>query len=125
MFRTVNITTAKKKQMSLRLPGAASLVEHLDCKILAVLRDGKHLVGVLRSFDQFSNIILEDAVERRNVGKQCVDIPLGLFILRGDNIVLLGSLNEQKEQQELQFVDSPALLPPTSSKTQSNEWEKW
>ena len=71
---------------------------------MAVLRDGTHLVGILRSFDQFSNLVLENATERRNVGRQAVDVPLGLFILRGENIVLLGSVDEGKEQAELEFV---------------------
>ena len=33
-----------------------------------VLRDGRHLVGVMRSYDQFSNIVLEDTHERHFVG---------------------------------------------------------
>lgn len=36
------------------LPGAASILEQLDKKILIVLNDGRHLVGILRSFDHFS-----------------------------------------------------------------------
>ena len=40
------------------LPGASSLVEQLDRRILLILRDGRHLVGFLRSFDQFSNLVL-------------------------------------------------------------------
>ena len=44
--------------------GAASLIEDLDRKILVVLRDGRHLVGCLRSFDQYLNLVLEDTHER-------------------------------------------------------------
>jgi U6 snRNA-associated Sm-like protein LSm1 len=33
-------------------------VEQLDKRLLVVLRDGRHLVGVMRSFDQFSNMVL-------------------------------------------------------------------
>ena len=47
------------------LPAAASLVDQLDKRVLVILRDGRNLVGVMRSFDQFSNVVLEDAVERR------------------------------------------------------------
>jgi U6 snRNA-associated Sm-like protein LSm1 len=36
------------------LPGAASLLEQLDKKILIILNDGRHLVGTLRSFDHYS-----------------------------------------------------------------------
>jgi len=33
------------------------LVEQLDKRLLVVLRDGRHLSGVMRSFDQFSNMV--------------------------------------------------------------------
>ena len=46
------------------LPGAASLLETLDKRIMIILRDGRHLVGKLRSFDQFMNLMLEDTCER-------------------------------------------------------------
>ena len=46
------------------LPGASSLIYNIDKRIMLILRDGRHLVGVLRSFDQFMNLILEDACER-------------------------------------------------------------
>jgi len=102
-------------------------------KILAVLRDGTHLVGILRSFDQFSNIVLENAVERRFVGKQCFDIPLGLFILRGDNIVLLGAVDEAKEQSEIEFVSMEKMKELSAnnkqrlSESKEKDWnfDKW
>ena len=37
------------------LPGTCSLVEQLDKRVLIILQDGRHLVGFLRSFDQFTN----------------------------------------------------------------------
>jgi U6 snRNA-associated Sm-like protein LSm1 len=46
------------------LPGAASLLDQLDRRVLIILRDGRHLVGVLRSFDQFLNLVLENTSER-------------------------------------------------------------
>eukprot|EP00644_Phytophthora_capsici_P012777 jgi/Phyca11/560447/estExt2_Genewise1.C_PHYCAscaffold_50054 len=65
-----------------------------------VLRDGRHLVGYLRSFDQYSNIILEDTFERHVAGGLFCDIELGLNIIRGDNIVLLGELDNDKERDQ-------------------------
>lgn len=73
-------------------------------RILAILRDGRHLIGILRSFDQYSNLVLEQTVERRYVGKQFTDIPLGLFILRGENVVMIGQCNPMKEAQLLQSL---------------------
>jgi U6 snRNA-associated Sm-like protein LSm1 len=46
------------------LPGAASLLDQLDKRILIILRDGRHLVGTLRTFDQFLNLVLEETSER-------------------------------------------------------------
>ncbi|ETL84903.1 hypothetical protein L917_15389 [Phytophthora nicotianae] len=78
--------------MSGNFPGNSSLIQQLDKQVLMVLRDGRHLVGYLRSFDQYSNIILEDTFERHVAGGLFCDIELGLNIIRGDNIVLLGEL---------------------------------
>ena len=60
--------------------------------MLVVLRDGRKIIGMMRSFDQFANIVLEEAVERLIVGKQFADVPLGLYVIRGENVVLLGEM---------------------------------
>ncbi|KAJ0402729.1 hypothetical protein P43SY_007871 [Pythium insidiosum] len=86
--------------MSGFLPGNISLIDQLDKRILVVLRDGRHLVGVVRSFDQYSNIILQDTYERHVAGGLFCDIELGLNIIRGENIVLLGELDEEKEREQ-------------------------
>jgi len=103
------------------LPGAASLLEQLDHRILIVLRDGRHLIGKLRSFDQFMNLILEDTCERvLLVGKYC-DFPLGLYIVRGDNIVLLGEIDETKEHTTMEKIDQEQYVVAMSE--ESNEAE--
>jgi len=84
------------------LPGAASLLEQLDKPVMIILRDGRHLVGTLRSFDQFLNLIVEDTCERVLLkGKYC-DVPLGLYIVRGDTLVLVGEI--EKDLEELESV---------------------
>lgn len=55
---------AQQDSESIYLPGAASLLEQIDSKILIVLKDGRNLIGILRSFDQYINLILEETVER-------------------------------------------------------------
>ena len=61
-------------------------------KMLVSLRDGRKIIGILRSFDQFANIVLEEAQERVIVGKRFADVPLGLYVIRGENVVLLGTM---------------------------------
>jgi U6 snRNA-associated Sm-like protein LSm1 len=78
-------------------PGTA-LVEELDKKQLVQLRDGRKIIGILRSFDQFANMVLEGAVERIIVGESYSDIQLGLHIVRGENVVLMGQVDPAKER---------------------------
>ena len=82
----------------LQLTGTASIAEDIDKKMLVVLRDGRKIVGTLRTFDQFSNVVLEHALERIIVGRCFADVPLGLYVVRGENIVLLGQVDDAKEQ---------------------------
>jgi len=103
------------------LPGTASLVDEVDKRILVVLQDGRKLWGVLRSFDQYGwlnpssleaslrhyliypvpievNLVLEHTIERIYVGREFAEKRLGLFLVRGDNIVLLGPVDENREE---------------------------
>ncbi len=41
--------------------------------------------------------VVENAVERIIVGDQFGDIPLGLQLIRGENVVLLGEIDPEKE----------------------------
>ena len=91
------------------LSAVASLVEELDKKLLVMLRDGSKILGTLRSFDQFANIVLQDAVERIIVGSSYSDIPLGLYIVRGENVVLMGEVDEATETQGLTMVDNDEI----------------
>jgi len=81
------------------LPGTISLLDELDKKMLVVLRDGKKFVGVLRSFDQFANIVLENTVERIYLGNSFGERKIGVFLIRGENVMLLGNINEEKEEK--------------------------
>ncbi|KAI0565962.1 LSM domain containing protein [Gracilaria domingensis] len=80
-----------------KLPGAASLYEQLDKLVLVCLRDGRNFFGWLRSFDQYANLILDNTVERLSVDHMYADVPMGIFVIRGENVMLLGEVDEQKE----------------------------
>jgi len=79
------------------LEGCASLLGQIDKKVLIVLRDNRNIVGMLRSCDQFNNLVLFDSVEQIHLNKEYCEIPLGIFIVRGDNLQLVGEVNEDRE----------------------------
>jgi len=60
----------------------------------------KKFIGTLRTFDQYSNIVLEKCKERRVIGNFYSDIYCGLFIIRGENIVIMGDVDTKKEEEE-------------------------
>ena len=78
---------------------APSLSLYVAERVLVVLRDGRHLVGLMRSFDQFSNFVLEETAERWYVGDMYGDVRLGLYVLRGENVVMLGELGSEEEEE--------------------------
>ncbi|XP_078285102.1 U6 snRNA-associated Sm-like protein LSm1 [Rhinoraja longicauda] len=83
--------------MNYYTPGTARLIEDLDKKHLVLLRDGRTLIGFLRSIDQFANLVLHQTLERIYVGQKYGDIPRGIFIVRGENVVLVGEIDLDKE----------------------------
>ncbi|CAD7011649.1 U6 snRNA-associated Sm-like protein LSm1 isoform X1 [Ceratitis capitata] len=81
------------------LAGTAHLLEEVDKKLMVLLRDGRTLIGYLRSVDQFANLVLHRTIERIHVGNDYGDIPRGVFIIRGENVVLLGEIDREKESK--------------------------
>nr|CAD40963.2 OSJNBa0027P08.15 [Oryza sativa Japonica Group]CAH67241.1 OSIGBa0140O07.9 [Oryza sativa] len=85
---------------------STSLAGFLDKKLIVLLRDGRKLLGTLCSFDQFANVVLQGACERVIVGELYCDVPLGLYVIRGENVVLIGELvwfwiEQDREKDEL------------------------
>lgn len=76
---------------------AAQLLDLTDKKLVLVLRDGRKLIGVLRSWDQFANLVLQDTIERIFIEDLYADIPRGIFLVRGENVLLLGEIDLDKD----------------------------
>jgi len=83
---------------------AAQLLDLTDKKLLLVLRDGRKISGVLRSWDQFANLVLTDTRERYFVTTPepeprhlYCDIPRGTYLVRGENVLLLGEIDLDKD----------------------------
>ena len=102
------------------------------------------LKKMLRSFDQFSNLVLENTSERRvlhvkhkresegsivkhnsteNVKKDIkselccyyTDIHLGLYIVRGDSVVLLGEIDDENKDTTQGEENNAFEISPTES----------
>lgn len=61
------------------------LRSYLGNTVLIKLKGGRGMKGILKSFDQHLNLILENAEEIHEDGTRA----LGLVLVRGDNVVLV------------------------------------
>lgn len=62
------------------------LSESLGNIVLVKLKGGREIRGILKSYDQHLNLVLENAEEVKSNGKTR---KLGTIIIRGDNVVLI------------------------------------
>ncbi|CAL8097133.1 unnamed protein product [Calicophoron daubneyi] len=68
--------------------------------MLICLRGGRVYIGFLRIIDQFGNIVIHQAVERIIVGKKFSDVSQGILLIRGENIILIGEVNEEVDIED-------------------------
>ena len=72
-------------------------------KVLVLTADGRTLVGTLLSYDQLTNLVLQDTIERvirpPDDPEESEEVPHGLYLIRGENVVLCGLLDEQMDNQ--------------------------
>jgi len=61
------------------------LRDSLDKQVLVKLKGGREVRGVLKSFDQHLNLVLENAEE----GREGRVRSLGIVLVRGDNVVFI------------------------------------
>ncbi|GBF94359.1 hypothetical protein Rsub_06981 [Raphidocelis subcapitata] len=91
----------------------SGLVNMVDSVIAVITNDGRHIVGVLRGYDQATNLVLEDSHERVYSTKSGVDVvALGLYVIRGDNVAMVGEIDEETDASlDLQSIRAAPLKP--------------
>jgi U6 snRNA-associated Sm-like protein LSm1 len=117
--------------------GVTSLAEQLDKVVLLVLRDGKHLIGRLTSYDNFGSLVLENSSERKFAGGKYCDVEQGVFLVRGENVTLIGEVDADREAaakqsglglqlaelEEVQRLEEEEEAKRKSEKAAEQSWE--
>jgi len=68
-------------------------VNHL---VSVITVDGRNIVGTLKGYDQSVNVILDDCHERVYSGVKGIEqVLLGLYVIRGDNVAVVGEMDEE------------------------------
>ncbi|GFP56529.1 hypothetical protein ACSS6W_004998 [Trichoderma asperelloides] len=70
-------------------PAQPELKKYLDKRLFVQLNGGRKVIGVLRGYDVFLNVVLDEAVEEKDGGEK---IRLGMVVIRGNSVVMLEAL---------------------------------
>jgi U6 snRNA-associated Sm-like protein LSm8 len=91
----------------------SSLQGYIDRRVLLVLQDGRAIVGVLAGYDQKSNVVLSDSKERiYSIDEGVEEVPLGLYLVKGDMIILIGEIDEERDRAiDLSTIRADPVAP--------------
>jgi U6 snRNA-associated Sm-like protein LSm8 len=79
---------------------ASGLKSYVNHTVSIITSDGRNFVGTLKGFDQTINLILDESHVRVYSTNQGVEqVVLGLHIIRGDNVAVVGELDENLDSR--------------------------
>ncbi|KAJ1953672.1 U6 snRNA-associated Sm-like protein [Dispira parvispora] len=89
----------------------SELKSFVNERVLVITNDGRVLVGMLKGFDQVTNLILSDCQERIfSLDEGVETATLGLYLVRGDAVVVVGLVDkEQDENLQLAAIRAKPL----------------
>ncbi|KAK2741884.1 Serine/threonine-protein kinase smg1 [Myotisia sp. PD_48] len=65
------------------------LKKYMEKRLFVQLNGNRKVIGTLRGYDVFMNIVLDEAVEEKSGGEK---VPLGMVVIRGNSVVMLEAL---------------------------------
>uniref|UniRef100_A0A1L8DGM2 U6 snRNA-associated Sm-like protein LSm8 n=1 Tax=Nyssomyia neivai TaxID=330878 RepID=A0A1L8DGM2_9DIPT len=74
---------------------SSGLESFINNTVSIITADGRNFVGTLKGFDQTINVILDESHERVFSPTTGIEqVVLGLHIIRGDNIAVIGQIDD-------------------------------
>ncbi len=67
------------------------LRRYMDKKLAIKLNANRRVTGVLRGFDQFMNLVLEDTIEEVSATERN---DLGMVVIRGNSVIIIEPLEK-------------------------------
>ncbi|XP_065168648.1 U6 snRNA-associated Sm-like protein LSm8 [Atheta coriaria] len=78
----------------------SSLDQFVNHTVSIITSDGRNFIGTLKGFDQTINIIIDESHERVYSSATGVEqVMLGLHIIRGDNVAIVGLIDEDVDNR--------------------------
>ncbi|KAI4454567.1 lsm1 [Holotrichia oblita] len=92
---------------------ASDLDSFVNHTVSIITSDGRNFIGTLKGFDQTINLILDESHERVYSTTTGVEqVMLGLHIIRGDNVAIVGLVDEDLDNRlNLSSIKAEPLNP--------------
>lgn len=76
--------------------------------VLVLTSDGRMIIGKFIGHDHVQNVVLNDSYERIYSDTFDVEnVPLGLYVIRGDSLCLIGEYDENQLNDDTVRVPTP------------------
>ncbi|KIW91685.1 hypothetical protein AYL99_05086 [Fonsecaea erecta] len=72
------------------------LKKYMEKRLFVQLNGNRKVIGVLRGYDVFLNIVLDEAVEEKAGGER---ERLGMVVIRGNSVVMLEALERMGDDR--------------------------
>lgn len=66
------------------------LKKYMDKRVTLKLNAGRKVTGILRGFDPFMNLVVDESFEERKDGEK---LNIGMVVVRGNSVILLESMD--------------------------------
>ncbi|KAL8243615.1 hypothetical protein R6Q59_009873 [Mikania micrantha] len=73
------------------------LKKYMEKRLFVQLNGNRKVMGVLRGYDVFLNIVLDDAVEEKANGER---ERIGMVVIRGNSVVMLEALERMGDGRD-------------------------
>ncbi|CCU97654.1 unnamed protein product [Malassezia sympodialis ATCC 42132] len=84
----------------------------VDQPVLLICQDGRVITGTLCGYDSGGNVVLSSCVERLfSEEAPMEEVPLGVYVLRGDSIAVLGLLDVERDKAVPWSTQAVAPIP--------------
>ncbi|KAJ0407150.1 hypothetical protein P43SY_001108 [Pythium insidiosum] len=101
---------------------ASNLKELMNQNISIITNDGRNIIGVLKGYDQCINVVLDNSFERVYSLKEPVEaVELGLYIVRGDNIAVIGEVSEDSAFVRRNWLEENCGDVPTTPRVYDDD----
>ncbi|QKX54066.1 uncharacterized protein TRUGW13939_01149 [Talaromyces rugulosus] len=65
------------------------LKKYMEKRLFIQLNGNRKVIGILRGYDVFMNIVLDEAIEEKPDGEK---VRIGMVVIRGNSVVMLEAL---------------------------------